>query len=148
MPHLIFIGIKMQSWIWVWVEKMRKMYEAFLSKTLWVLSVCGSDMEPDKDQQATCLEVLSFSWGSELCLTKRKKNGVCSCPGEFFPSGHKQMLMLCDFSCKTRLLPPPSHSTKPASTFSQYEKVSFCSRKWGPESNLAMDYFIIAVWAL
>lgn len=111
-PHLISLRIKMQSWIWVWVEKMRKMYEAFLSKTLWVLSVCGSDMEPHKDQQELGPQAQrsSASPGVQSCVWPSGKNGVCSCPGKFFPSGHKQMLMLCDFtlrltSCLLHLIP-------------------------------------------
>lgn len=52
--------------------------------------------------------------GSHSCVWCSAKGGGCSCPGEFFPLGHKQT-MRSWFLLHGSSSPPPSHPTRKAS---------------------------------
>lgn len=101
--------------------------------------------------RATCLEVPSFSWITELCLMQWERWSLQLSWGAlpiWAQAGY------AGFSCKTAFLSPPCHPTwKAYKSLFSVEKVSFCISKGGgeksvAESSLAMNYLTSNIWSI
>ena len=112
---------------------------------------CGLLMEPHKDQQELRPHALrsSASPGAQSCVWCSAKDGARNCPGELFPSGHKQMMRLCWLlHGSPSASSVSSHKESLQVPFLNRRKSHFAVGEGSPKSSLAMNYLSSRIWSL